>query len=213
MCLFKYVKAALFSVTLVFSYNVHAVMIDTTNDSFIDQDTGLEWMDFGINNNTSFNSVVSQLGTGGLYDTWRLPTALEVYEMWANAYLGLGVTTENPNAFGPGQLRVQENPTAGVLENVQAVLGGTGGIGERLGWFEGTEGLSYVAYFKNGGGGGASGAYLYDVRDFESVRDYTDEHWSTLLVAKPVVAVPAPSVLIIFALGLISLGLRRKYRA
>ena len=84
-------------------------IIDTLNDSFIDTSAGLEWMDFGINNNQSYNYVISQLGSGGVYEGWRLPTREEVLTLWANAYLGLGPDYENADHYGLGELRVVED--------------------------------------------------------------------------------------------------------
>ncbi len=62
----------------------HASVINTTNNSFIDQDTGLEWIDFGVTNNQSFNSVVANLS--GIYNGWRLPTYNEVFVMWSGLF-------------------------------------------------------------------------------------------------------------------------------
>lgn len=84
-------------------------IIDTSNDSFIDTSTSLEWMDFGINDNQSYNYVVSQLGSGGVYEEWRLPTREEVLTLWANAYLGLAADYENADHYGLGELRVVED--------------------------------------------------------------------------------------------------------
>jgi len=70
-----------------FSSLSHAgLIIDTDNDSFIDATTGLEWMDFGINNGRSFNDVVSNLSDSGDYAGWRLPTYDEVFDMWHHAF-------------------------------------------------------------------------------------------------------------------------------
>ena len=83
----KRVKATFLAlvVTLMSLGNlVNAAIIDTDEDSFIDTQTGLEWMDFGINNHQSFNEVSSQLGAGGEYEDWRLPSIDEVYTMWHN---------------------------------------------------------------------------------------------------------------------------------
>lgn len=45
-----------------------------------DNDTGLTWLDFGINNGQSFNSVLSELDS--VYKDWRLPTEDEVFNLW-----------------------------------------------------------------------------------------------------------------------------------
>ncbi len=45
-----------------------------------DVETGLVWLDFGVNNGESINSVVSNLN--GIYAGWRLPTESEVVSFW-----------------------------------------------------------------------------------------------------------------------------------
>jgi len=70
-----------------FSSLSHAgLIIDTDNDSFIDATTGLEWMDFGINNGRSFDDVENNLGASGDYAGWRLPTHDEVFDMWNHRF-------------------------------------------------------------------------------------------------------------------------------
>jgi hypothetical protein len=46
-----------------------------------DMDTGLVWMDFGVNNGKSINTVIGELD--GEYSDWRLPTELEVISLWS----------------------------------------------------------------------------------------------------------------------------------
>ncbi|WP_331344889.1 hypothetical protein [Cellvibrio sp. UBA7661] len=45
-----------------------------------DVDTGLVWLDFGVNNGASINSVVDSLNS--VYSGWRLPTEAEVISFW-----------------------------------------------------------------------------------------------------------------------------------
>ncbi len=61
-----------------------AGIIDTANNSFIDDVTGLEWIDFGITNNQSFDSVKANLGS--TYSGWRLPTYNEVLTLWSGIF-------------------------------------------------------------------------------------------------------------------------------
>jgi len=62
------------------------IITNTNNDSFIDETTGIEWMDFGINNHYTFNEVSSLLGKGNEYDGWRLATEKEALDLWYNAF-------------------------------------------------------------------------------------------------------------------------------
>lgn len=66
----------------------------TNNDNLAmrDLESGLVWLDFGVNNGESINSVVDNLS--GTYSEWRLPTEAEVKGLWAklvgnNATVGL----------------------------------------------------------------------------------------------------------------------------
>ncbi len=71
---------------LFYTLTVNAEIIDTKKDSFIDKSTGLEWLDFGINSDYSYNEVVSLLEIGEEYDGWRLATQSNVEALWANTF-------------------------------------------------------------------------------------------------------------------------------
>ena len=155
----KFVKVALFGWLVTMSSLVsiaHAgLIIDTSNDSFIDTSTGLEWMDFGINNNQSYNYVTSQLGEGGVYEGWSLATSSQVYNMWANVFLGFNPEIEEINRDGDETVRVKDG--YGVDGSVFTETFNKLGINEKqfaessneryfsLGWFQDTSGMSFVA--------------------------------------------------------------------
>ncbi len=121
-------KRQLLNLLLAFTataFNTNAAIInaDTNNyNAFKDTDTGLVWLDFGENNQQSYNYVVSQLGLGGEWEGWRLPTGSEVYLMWSNvADLGnVAADFENPDNYGPGQLYAfdQNNGATNSLNSV-----------------------------------------------------------------------------------------------
>jgi hypothetical protein len=48
------------------------------------EETGTEWLDLTQTDGLSINYVMSQLGAGGLYEGWRLPTANEVHAMMSS---------------------------------------------------------------------------------------------------------------------------------
>jgi hypothetical protein len=65
----------------------HSIVIENfdafqKNDNLAmrDVETGLVWLDFGVNNGESINSVFSNLK--GIYADWRLPTESEVISFW-----------------------------------------------------------------------------------------------------------------------------------
>ena len=102
---------AVISCSLILNFSANAgVIVDTNNDSFIDTSTGLEWMDFGINNGQSFNYVSSQLDQGGEYFGWMLPSLDQVFTMWSNVadLDGVSALSENLNHHGAGQFRAYD---------------------------------------------------------------------------------------------------------
>lgn len=211
------------AVVLLFATSVTAGPItDTTNNSFIDDTTGLEWMDFGVNNGQSFNYVASQLGVGGQYTGWQLPTMTQVYTLWANAFLGTGAQYTNANHFGAGQLFTHDGE--GVVGSVYSATFEAMGYNEAynvgtadeqhyaFGWFEGTNGLALVHYNHFPDTAGISQyrdiAQLRDNGNYEAYRNSNPSHWSTMLVRAA--SVPAPSAIGFLSLGLIGLVLRRR---
>ncbi|NQY65894.1 MAG: PEP-CTERM sorting domain-containing protein [Alteromonadaceae bacterium] len=157
---FKFLKAALAGLVLSASSLINVanagLIIDTNNDSFIDTSTGVEWMDFGINNNQTYNYVASQLGTGGIYEGWALATKDQVFTMWANAFLGLGAAFEDPDIYGPGALKVMDGfgASESVLVTISEIMGVNRIVEEgtaserhlRTGLFKGSNSLGYT-YF------------------------------------------------------------------
>ena len=222
------VKAIITVVTLLSSSFASAgLFTDTNNNSFIDTTTGLEWIDFGVNNGQSYNYVASELGSGGEYDGWNLATKDQVYTMWANAFLGLNATTELQNAFGIGQLYVADgareagsvlSPLIDIMgENKIGSTGSKNEYSDSLGWFQGTNGLSYVRTIARTDNHPYIGSYtdyndytkLYDNGNYSPYySDYKSSNMSTLLVKTQ--AVPSPSTFLILGLGLLGLVLRRK---
>lgn len=219
------------------AFNANAAIInaDTAEyNAYQDTETGLFWLDFGENNNQSYNYVASQLGDGGEWAGWRLPTVQEVYTMWANvADLGNVVADfESADFNGPGQLYAYDsnsdvlNGDDSVFDPVFAVIGYNtsttwpfGYVSDyALGWFAGTSGLSFVD-FSDYSDNATDGVDTRDVLQLNDTFDYDYNKgailigWSTLLVRASVTSpkdVPAPSTVSILILGLLGLVARRK---
>lgn len=66
----------------VYALNIVNFDAFTQGDKYamLDIDTGLVWMDFGVNNGKSINTVIKELDEQ--YSDWRLPTELEVISLW-----------------------------------------------------------------------------------------------------------------------------------
>lgn len=79
-----------------------APIVDTDRDSFVDTSTGLEWMDLGVNNGLSYNEVLEQTQSGGLFEGWRIAETHEVYALWENVFTSefyTQTTINEPNHF------------------------------------------------------------------------------------------------------------------
>jgi len=214
-------------ITVSISNTAIAGLIENTdNDSFIDLSTGIEWMDFGINNGESYDYVSSQTIVGGEYEGWQLATSNQVYQMWANAFLGLNSNFENPDFFGVGQLKVVDGmrKDGSVFSPIFEAMGFNTVIDlysadtrYSKGMFEGINGLSFVEAKERIG---MYNNWLDDdiVQIIDSSNnDYYKQNghveFSTMLVKTN--EVPEPSTLAIFALammGLLSHQTKREVR-
>ena len=209
----KYTKATLFSAILALSCCAQAGVINTDDNSFIDDKTGLKWMDIDVNAGESFNYVSSQLGSDGKYAGWRLPSVDEVYSMWFSAF----ATMPNEIPPIPGQGWYKEAYRNGVetyfifqtmgFVDIQGVP--IDNIFNNTSWFEGENGLSIATVSVNFHQYSryVGEITLKDNTEPSNQSDWESPYSSTLLVAMPV---SAPPVLFILALGLTGFGLRRK---
>lgn len=200
----KFLKYALLSAACTFGSFANAgLIVDTADDSFIDATTGLEWMDFGINNHLSYNEVVAQMPT--TYSQWRLATESEVVDLWHNAFFD---DSDYTYEFLTGTLQTfyMALPDATGMsafdDEFSAMSTNKGEIA--IGWVaDPTGGLSY-AFFTS------DGDIRAGVSDTPSrlgpFLNNDTRYRSTLLVRS---AVPEPSTLAIFALGMIGLASRR----
>jgi len=208
---------------LVLSQTASAGLItDTSNSSFIDQTTGFEWMDFGVNNNDSYNTVISQLGAGGTYEGWRLASQDEVYDLWTNAFTGLGADSERNagNLYGRNQVFDQDSADNTVLDSIFSMMGYN-----RLSY---TYGASFLPVFESFGlfavsdtnsygylslkdqdysRGSWSDSVIIGIGNGTALFDIAQERTSTMLIrdSGPLTSVPEPSSIAIMSLSLLGL--------
>jgi hypothetical protein len=233
---FKFLKAAAAGFILSASCLVNVanagLISDTDNKSFIDETTGLEWMDFGINNNLTFNDVLLELEIGGLYDGWELASEQQVLTLWNNIYFS------QVDGVNSGQFSAYAENSA-LWESYNDIIGHNSYWLDVTGEFFRTNEGFFV-----GDNGNIKKASYSEITDINSVRGYANlydnapyvlpplcfdpscgaypngygqqnisrandenEGYSTLLVKTT--EVPEPSTLAVFALGMIGLASRR----
>jgi hypothetical protein len=67
------------------------------NKGFLDERTGLEWLDLNVTEAMSVDTVLAQTGVGGTYEGWRMADKAEVYSLFdtlaASSLYRLGPTS------------------------------------------------------------------------------------------------------------------------
>lgn len=213
-------------ILITFSMTASAGLINTTENSFIDENSSLEWMDFGVNNTDTYDFVSSQLGAGQAYEGWRLATIDEVYNMYSNTFLGLAADNVNfLDSVGRSTVIDGRNESVSVLDSIFEIMGyntqrrqGTPfEIRYASGLFQGDEGLSLFkthdvvgSFEKRFAGDQVS---FYDHADFDYLSNNSNLEYSTMLVkninSEATTSVPEPSTLAIFTLGIFGLASRK----
>ncbi|MVB73572.1 hypothetical protein D6U90_04495 [Vibrio cholerae] len=211
---------------------LHAALIDTERDSFVDPNTSLEWMDFGVNKGMSYRDVELELVTGGLFEQWRLPTADEVYELWfahiasLDGYYNYNYTYPSYRGALSDKLDI-EGPDSS-FESLFDIMGAKNEqyyespyeqwVDVSLMKFEGKAGLAFIELVDREDNIGLYRDYidLTDAPDWSSEYYYNEriERYGTLLV-RNAVDVPSPPTLLLMlsALGIILIRpLRTKHQ-
>ncbi len=196
------------AVLALISVTSNAGIIDTTNNSFIDTDTGLEWMDFGVNNSHTPQHVWDNIGT--LYPGWRAASQAQVLLMWDNAFGGRG-SDWDAQFDGLGYYSIYNDDTDAdsvheAVFDVMSYNSTTSDAYNAKGWFEDDDGfLSLVAYEDHHVGFD----WVYAIgrgTEHTGFRTKEGDQWSTMLVRD----VPEPATLAIMGLGLAGIGWRRR---
>lgn len=193
-------------------------IVDTDRDSFIDAITGLEWMDLGVNSGLSYNEVVEQAQSGGLFEGWRLAETHQVYALWENITAGLySSTSVDDNYFRQQIYDPTGQGTDSSFEYIFDIIGFNEYLPAEdtyasLARFQGYNGLAFIEFVDRPYQDG----YFRDYMDFTDAPYWSSDYYyneradrySTFLVRET--TVPEPSTLTLFGLGLAGLGFGRQ---
>ncbi|MBD3587605.1 hypothetical protein HHX48_17845 [Salinimonas sp. HHU 13199] len=201
---------------------------DTDRGSFVDLDTGLEWMDFGIVNNLPLSHVLENLSEGGDYYGWRMPNENEVNDLWRKVFYdriegptlsdGQGESYEEISMNfiywgGYHEERVDEwDKLFDIISYNQAVDIGTGyGFYYGLGWFYSTDGTIDYARFQlfEKWSGETGYAQVYQGGDYQRYLDVVSPYTAPFLV-KGTVEVTEPESFIVLLLSIFLILRARK---
>lgn len=189
-------------------------LIDTDRDSFIDTESGLEWMDFGMTNNLALSYVLNNLGAGGEYFGWRLPSESEVLDLWQKAFFDRleGPTLSDMdgefyedlymvyNRIGSNDYRLDELERLFdiISYNYAPNIGSGYGFYYGLGWFYSADGTIDYARFQvyERWRPEIGFAQIYQGGDYQHYLDVVSPYTATFLV-KSVTSVTEPSSLVV----------------
>ena len=211
---------SVFILTLAYGIsNVGAVLISSdstfgTDTITLDTDTGLQWLDVPLSTAYTYGETLDELQSGGIFDGYRLATQEEVLTLWENS----GINTGLLGSF------VSENyePIVNLMSYV-GVTSHNGNLGDGIsfdytyGNFD--NGIVYGEPVEEGTWVTLAGISAVPIQ--ESVYDLTGRasfgtvpfgndntsHGSWLVAST---SVPEPSIVILFATGLIGLGFMRR---
>ncbi|MFT7109657.1 MAG: hypothetical protein ACI843_001319 [Psychrobacter glaciei] len=226
----KFNTLLIITLALTSTFSNAGLITDTNNNSFIDEATGIEWMDFGVNNVMTFREVSDELQRGGIYEGWSIASETQVMALWHELYFSTAETFYAYRFFA----YTSNNP---LWEDYLSIMGfnelrqdPANLMRDSLGIFLGDDSNLKIATYHED-------IFLSNVEAHASLMDFYEElpplcydvscgpypngyaqqneeranlsylGYSTLLVRN--VSVPEPSTLTIFAMGIIGLVSRR----
>jgi hypothetical protein len=198
-----------------------SLITDTNNNSFIDNVQSLEWMDFGQNNQLTYNQVNSLINSPANAGNWRLATEEQAISLWTSLFANKGATANyfdidnnylmNFSDYSTSQLHWDFYEIMGYNVIHTAVDGR--GIGASRGLVANAfGGLTSFNFSNNTNGSSVVTAENHKSTD-QFYKVHTSDWYSTLLVrdynASPITSVPEPASLAIFVLGIMALVRKR----
>jgi hypothetical protein len=193
--------------------SANAGLINTANDSYIDDVTGLEWMDFGVTAGMSYNHVMGLISDGGQYEDWVTPTFNQVQVLY-NGNFGIVDTVRyirgNFSSAYDANDRCFWSRCVSEYDALFYIVGQTPTSVNTAGlYLDERGGLRYVQH-RDFNRSRSYDNVTINIRNTRYNRESYFSTHSTLLIKKTEdFAAPEPSTLAIFALGMIGLASRR----
>jgi hypothetical protein len=221
---FKFLKAAITGLIVSISSFANAGLIQADvingdNSAFtLDvENYDLKWLDFGSISGSSYSDIDYYIGAGKQYEGWRIANQYEATELWEHLFFSK-VETEYYNSNGDLIYSGGADAITDLLNSYRRTFGlsmiGSAGPYTRLhyqGWYLGDDETinSLLATIDQSMDTGRyANITSGDYQNPSPNRQVT--HFNVLLVkGTERRAVPEPSTLVIFALGLMGLALRR----
>jgi len=204
-----------------FGHNSEAMLLDLGSITQ-DTNTGLDWLDFRLTLDRSYDDVASQLGFGGEFAGYRYATESDVVNLWQDfgiRYIGQSSSTVNVAPVGnfislfgqtgtSGNLPMSQGRTAPGFISVNGPAHYIAFVGLNTGFFD--PALGGIVFNTLGGG-----AFLRNSSIVDSGRGLGLGMASYLVRDTPVVppspVIPEPSSLFLLGAGLLGLaGWRRR---
>jgi hypothetical protein len=180
------------------------------NKAIYDASSGLIWMDLDVAAGKTYDQVISELN--GQYSGWRVPTELEVIQLWSSLFSSLGWI---PDSYGPNtgsgrdisDLSVQVMDIFGTIFFFQST--GNYYSAYSKGVFEGDDGKYRSAYINYDNYGSASNPSIVSTAAIIPVESLELESIYSVLLVKHTVPEPSPAVLLL--LGITGLLISKRH--
>lgn len=212
--------AALFLACVMHFGSASAALISADHSTFgtdsITRDTssGLNWLDLTVTNGSTRVDVVAQMGSGGLYEGWRYATLNEFEGLMTAG--GLLIETATYNSYPTLGYQTAQDTLTGLLGDTYGEYSAQQGIPGAFYGFRGMIDLQTTPGFYSslGASVGAGGSVQFVDTAVGSCCNFPEFadilYLGHYLVEENVTAVPAHDALLLFGLGALGLGLRRR---
>jgi hypothetical protein len=200
--------------SILFSFNVNAALLGL-GTSFVDTDSGNEWLDLSITQGLSYNDVNTLLAVGGDLEGWSYASYASVQNMFTNA----GATFLNQSLFRDnhwevattimdvwGQTVATQDTSVSFLYSTHFLVSDENRFTANL--------VKGIAYFDLANPADVNGQGVFNYGGSVQHKDESSQSVGSALVrtytGSVTSTVPSPSTLLLLSFGFIGLIISRK---